>query len=347
MEIDDVDYLDDLLRGMQNKVGATIPLCLLQPILSGSSSDSHMGVNGSSTPTESGERRQMKPTVVDSTENMSSDGGNGHSDNAQIPVSTLQDLSPIKPFSSRFQRLEDKCQKLKNDMSVLRAMDVGVMKQFMTIYDAVEELHWMIESMGDSCESLSSSVYESLEQIHEKWMTERRQWKSTSSRDLSTAWRDDSRVSINHVGRLNSMDSWRQAHSDNRNPRYHGLSLQNINWQSPQKDLNNSFPQITSGRSNFERQRRSSVDHLPITPTATESPQSSPIRPRKRRSSSGALELEVGVVEGDIEEEILEKPAADQRNIHVKKPKFLFHSQSSPSFDPQEQPVDVTDTAVI
>ena len=208
-------------------------------------------------------------------------------------------------------------------------MDVSLLRQLLTVYDAVEEVRWMMESydMSDSCESITSSVHESIEQIHEKWMSERRQWQSTSSRDLSS-WRDDSRFNIHQVGRLNSTGSRMQA-----------VSEVNVNWRSPQRDRN-MFPPFTAGMSNFERQRRSSVDHLPIAPTV-ESPQLSPVSTRKRRSSSGALEA--GAVEtkdGDEEQET--KPVEP-----VKKPKFLFHSKSSPSFESQLKWIEVTDTTAV
>ncbi|XP_038048643.1 uncharacterized protein LOC119722535 [Patiria miniata] len=341
MEIDDREYVDELIRGMESKVGATIPECLSQPILAGWSS-SYTGENGSSTPMKPGERQSGgEPDSGD-------EGPSKRELDAAGLISAFQNVSPIKRFTAKRQQMEDNCRKLRSDMNALRAMDVSLMKHFLAIYDAVEELRWMMESydMSDSCESLalSSSVYESMEQIHEKWMTERRQWQSTSSRDLSTSWREDSRFNLHHVGRLNSTGSRRQ---DGRHQKYHGLSLQNISWRSPQQDMNQSFPQFSSGTSNFEMQRRSSVDHIPTLTTAQESPETSPMETRKRRSSSGGLELEVGVVEVNAEEGDQEKAAAaDSKTAPVKK-KFLFHSRSSPSFDTQLQWVEVTDTAII
>ncbi len=212
---------------------------------------------------------------------------------------------------------------------------MSLLKNFLTIYDAIEELRWMMESydMSDSCESINSSMYESIEQIHEKWMTERRQWQSASSRDLSS-WRDDSR---SNMGRLNSVGARMQANG--QTSREYGLSFQNTIWRSPQKEMNSSFPQLLSGRScDFERQRRSSVDHIPKE--APQSPSPSPSTTRKRRSSSGAVEA--GIAEKN------EKEGPEKTTKHTKKVAKLHHSNSSPAFDPRsDSSVQVTDAAII
>ncbi|XP_033637182.1 uncharacterized protein LOC117298061 isoform X2 [Asterias rubens] len=356
MELTDVEYMDELCCGIENKLGASVPHCLLRPMFDNFNApprytSSSGGKSFNRTPPGSVEmlaasQRCSTPEVHQRKHDGKMAPGLEEEDmHGTSPTDdvTLRHLSPVKQLVVKHDKLQESCHKLKTSMSALRAVDLGLLKHFLTIYDAIEELRWMSESydMSDSCESINSSMCESIEQIHEKWMSERRQWQSASSRDLSS-WRDDSRSNLSrtNMGRLNSVGASMQPQANGQQTsREYGLpSLQNTLWRSPQTEMNSSFPQLLPGGScDFERQRRSSVDHIP-----KEAPQStpSPGTLRKRRSSSGALEA--GITEKN-EKEGSEMTA----DPHAKKIARLQHSKSSPAFDPRYDSIQVTNTAMI
>lgn len=64
--------------------------------------------------------------------------------------------------STDFKRLESKMQILKQEMANLRAIDVKLMQQLMSINEGIESIRWMIEDKGGVASqdgSLSGSLY--------------------------------------------------------------------------------------------------------------------------------------------------------------------------------------------
>lgn len=64
--------------------------------------------------------------------------------------------------SADFKRLESKMQFLKQEMANLRAIDVKLMHQLMSINDGIESVRWMIEDKGGMASqdgSLTGSLY--------------------------------------------------------------------------------------------------------------------------------------------------------------------------------------------
>ncbi|XP_020779556.1 leucine rich adaptor protein 1-like [Boleophthalmus pectinirostris] len=64
--------------------------------------------------------------------------------------------------SADFKRLESKILLLKQEMANLRAIDVKVMQQLMTVNEGIESIRWMMEDKGGTASqdgSLSGSLY--------------------------------------------------------------------------------------------------------------------------------------------------------------------------------------------
>uniref|UniRef100_A0A1A7Y5J1 Leucine rich adaptor protein 1-like n=1 Tax=Iconisemion striatum TaxID=60296 RepID=A0A1A7Y5J1_9TELE len=64
--------------------------------------------------------------------------------------------------SSDFKRLQSKMLILRQEMANLRAIDVKLMQQLMTINEGIESIRWMIEDKGDVASqdgSLTGSLY--------------------------------------------------------------------------------------------------------------------------------------------------------------------------------------------
>lgn len=64
--------------------------------------------------------------------------------------------------SSDLKRLESKMQFLKQEMALLRAIDVKLMQQLMSINEGIESIRWMMEDKGGAASqdgSLTGSLY--------------------------------------------------------------------------------------------------------------------------------------------------------------------------------------------
>lgn len=84
-------------------------------------------------------------------------GGKHHDKHDKAPRS-----SKFCAKSTDFKRLESKMLFLKQEMANLRAIDVKLMQQLMTINEGIESIRWMMEDKGGMASpdgSLSGSLY--------------------------------------------------------------------------------------------------------------------------------------------------------------------------------------------